>query len=387
MRRHAEIAGGGVAGLASALMLARDGWTVRVHEQAPSIREAGTGLYIKNNSIEILEDLGLFQSLVPSGVRLERSQIVDRSGNMMLDRALAGDARTHVFRRQTLIETLREGAARAGAEIVTGSTAAAADPSGELILADGRRLKAELVIVADGIRSKIRDSLGITSRYRCLPTRVSRYLVPTRQITPDLITREHWSGRYRIGITPCTRDLSYVYQVSPESDRVASALPIDKAFWTSVFPRLEREIEILAELEPTRSSYSIVWCATWHLGRVAILGDAAHGLPPTLGQGVGLTLMNAKALSIMLERSAIAGALPIWESTVRPISDQTQKWALRYDFFTRQWPKCLWFMRNPILWAFRTFPALNRRMRVADRGLGTTTLGAPSNQSRVVGRH
>jgi hypothetical protein len=53
---------------------------------------------------------------------------------------------------------------------------------------------------------------------------------------------------------------------------------------------------------------------------------------------------------------------------VRFVSDKTQRWALRYDFLSRQWPEQLGLLRDAIIWAFR-LPALNRRMRIADYGL------------------
>src|SRR5262245_14030505 len=382
MKRHAEIAGGGIGGLGSAVMLARKGWSVRVHERSPEIREIGTGIYIKNNAIEVLEEIGIFERLIPNGVKLERSQVVDRAGYIVQDRALAGRTRVHAFLRQALIEALRDAAEEAGVEIVTGSTATAADPAGELLLEDGRRLRADLVIAADGVRSKLRDSLGVGGRYRWLPTIVNRYLIPSREITPDRVTREHWSNRCRIGITPCGDDLTYVYQVCPEWDEAAAALPNDVAFWSSAFPRLRRVFEILSQTEASRHKFSMVRCPRWQKGRVAIIGDAAHGLPPTLGQGVGLTLMNARALTVALGRNrAVEEALPAWEAAIRGISDKTQRWAMRYDFFTRQWPTPLWFMRPAIIWAFRAVPALNRRMRVADQGLSLTAL-----EARVFGK-
>jgi 2-polyprenyl-6-methoxyphenol hydroxylase-like FAD-dependent oxidoreductase len=370
MNRHAEIAGGGIGGLSSAVMLAQQGWTVRVHERSPEIREIGTGIFIKNNAIEVLEDIGIFDRLIPNGVKLERSQVLDRSSHIMQDRALAGKSRVHAFLRQTLIEALRDAAEQAGVEIVTRSTAIAADPTGELLLADGCRLRADLVIAADGVRSKVRESLGVGASHRWLPTVVNRYLIPSREITPDLVTREHWSNRCRIGITPCGNDLTYVYQVCPEWDETAMALPNDVAFWSSAFPRLRQVFEILSRTSASRHNFSIVRCPRWQRGRVAVIGDAAHGLPPTLGQGVGLTLMNARALAVVLERNrAVEDALPAWEAAVRVVSDKTQRWAMRYDFFTRQWPTSLWFMRPAIIWAFRAVPALNRRMRIADQGL------------------
>src|SRR5215471_13148146 len=114
MKGHAEIAGGGVSGLACAMMLARRGWTVRVHERGPEIREGGTGLYIKNNAAEVLERYDIFQELLPHGSRLLRAQRLSAAGRIMQERSLAGQARVHVFVRHRLIEILREAAQKAG---------------------------------------------------------------------------------------------------------------------------------------------------------------------------------------------------------------------------------------------------------------------------------
>lgn len=376
MNGHAEIAGAGIGGLSIAMMLARQGWTVRLHERSPEIREVGAGIYIKNNAIEVFEEYGIFAQLQPHGVQIDRAQHLNQRGIIMQDRALFGRSRVHVFPRQAVVEVLRDAAARSGVEIVTNSTAVAADPTGVLILSDGRRLKADLVIAADGGRSRVRDSLGIGASHRSLPTLIARYLIPSREITPDARTREHWSGRKRIGITPCGEGLTYVYQVCPEWEQAAARLPNDTRLWTEAFPLLRREIELFAVTPGEQRNYSVTSCPVWSKGRVAIVGDAAHGLPPTLGQGAGLTLMNARALAAVLAESAsVETALPTWEAAVRFISDRTQRWAMRYDFFTRQWPTSLWFFRPAVVWAFRSVPALNRRMRIADEGLTQTAVG------------
>ncbi len=376
MTRHVEIAGGGIGGLYVATVFARQGWSARVHERSPEIREIGAGIYIKNNSIEVLDEFGIFDPLVAHGVKLDRALHINRKQQVFQNRKLAGQSRVHVFPRQAVIDALRVAAEKAGVDIVTNSTVAGADPAGALLLEDGRRLPADLVIGADGAWSKVRESLGVGGTCRKLPTIINRYLIPSREITPDLVTREYWSGRYRIGITPSGPDTTYVYQVSPEWDKAATALPMDLALWTRAFPMLQRELEMMRKCDASQYNYAIVDCPRWQKGRVALIGDAAHGLPPTLGQGAGLTLMNARALAAVVQQGGpVENALPEWEQAVRFISDKTQRWAMRYDFFTRQWPTALWFVRPAITWAFRSIPALNYRMRIADRGLRESTVG------------
>jgi 2-polyprenyl-6-methoxyphenol hydroxylase-like FAD-dependent oxidoreductase len=178
MKRHAEIGGAGIAGLSCAIMLARRGWTVRVHERSPEIREVGAGIQLKNNAIEVLEELGIFDQLTPLGTELERGRIRAADGRILQERVLAGKSRVHVFRRQSLIEVLREAAQEAGAEIITLSTALAADPAGELVLENGRRMRGDLVVAADGAQSKLRQSLEVGGSCRWLPTVVNRNLIP-----------------------------------------------------------------------------------------------------------------------------------------------------------------------------------------------------------------
>jgi 2-polyprenyl-6-methoxyphenol hydroxylase-like FAD-dependent oxidoreductase len=378
MRGHAEIGGAGIAGLSFAIMLAGRGWTVRLHERSPELREIGAGIQLKNNAIEVLEEIGIFGRLAPLGIKLEHGRIRDPQGRIRQERVLAGKSRVHVFLRQSVIEVLRDTALEAGVEILTSSMAVATDPAGELVLADGRRMRADLVIAADGVQSRLRASLHIGGSYRWLPTIVNRYLVPSREVTPELVSTEHWSGRCRIGIMPSGQNASFLYHVSPECDRSAARLPIDMEYWSRAYPKLGRELELLSQGKAIRHNFVIVRCPHWHKGRVAIIGDAAHGMPPTLGQGAGVTLMNAYALAIALDRNrTVEQALRAWESSVRFLSDRTQRWAMRYSFLAHHWPQPLESIRDGIVWAFR-LPALNRRMRIADQGLkfsGIQSLG------------
>lgn len=118
----------------------------------------------------------------------------------------------------------------------------------------------------------------------------------------------------------------------------------------------------------TRFSYPYVRTKQWQSGRVALLGDAAHALPPTLGQGAGLSVTNAKALVRLVDETGdVLTALPRWEHEFRWVTDATQNWARRYDALTAHWPRSLDAVRWGIIWSFGKIKPLNNRMRVADR--------------------
>jgi len=369
-KRHAEIAGGGIGGLALGMMLGRHGWSVRIHERSPEIREIGAGISLRNNCIAVLEHYDVFPRLEPLGSKLRMELSVDRHGQVMQRRQLSGHFRTHVFPRQSVVDILAQSAREAGAEIVTASHITGAEPSGALIDANGRRYGGDLVVGADGIRSKVRMALRLSARLSERGTQVNRYLIPTRSFTSDDTMFEHWSEGRRVGIMPSGPGQTFVYLVMPRRDRAACALPLDTRSWQRSHPTLADAFEIIARSDGTQYPYNVVACPRWSAGRVALIGDAAHGMPPTLGQGAGLTMMNSHALAeIVSGPRPVEEALADWEQMVRFISDRTRRWAIRYDQFTRHWPLAL---RPLVMWAFDRFPILNERMRIADQGLALT---------------
>ncbi|RVT98648.1 FAD-dependent monooxygenase [Rhodovarius crocodyli] len=375
-QRHAEIAGGGIGGLGLGMMLAADGWTVRVHERSPEIREVGAGLYIKNNSLRVLEQYGVVEELEPHGTWLKHRRVRNAEGRVINEHETVGHRRCLVTPRQALVDVLASRARAYGVEVVTGSHIAGIEAGGALIDAAGKRYAADLVVAADGARSRLRNALGIKGSFRELDTLIDRFLVDTRSFTQDDATTEHWSGRRRIGITPSGPNQSYVYVVMPRGDAPGARLPLDVASWNASHPFLKAEFDILSQAPSTQYPYALVKVDRWSEGKAAIVGDCAHGLPPTLGQGAGLTLMNSYALMRMVQgRADIPAALREWEKTVRFISDSTQRWAVRYDWFSRQWPSSLSLLKPLVVGAFQHSKYLTEKLRMADRGLDLTPIG------------
>lgn len=348
---------------------------MRVHERSPVVRGTGTGIFLKNNFVEVLEEARMFDDLSRLAFSLDTSTLLDNQGNLLQTRPMIGSARMYCTTRQTLYQSFYESALRAGVEVTLGSEAVAADPTGALVTADGRHWPADLVVAADGVNSRVRGSLGIAFAVTELPTVITRYVLKTREISAAPTMFEHWSGRYRVSTAPCAGDLTWACRIYPDWDQTASKVPTDVEHWTSAFPHLRRLFELMAEDPGVSSHYTVVRCASWHKGRVAILGDAAHGLPPTLGQGAGLTVMNARALVASLANDvSVEVALPRWEHAVRSVTVITQRWAIRYDFVTRRWPRALWALRPAVIWAIAQ-PRVLRRMLIADRGLSATKIG------------
>jgi 2-polyprenyl-6-methoxyphenol hydroxylase-like FAD-dependent oxidoreductase len=366
--RRAEVAGAGFAGLAVAAMLAERGWAVRVHERSDAIREIGAGIFLHNNGLLVLEEMGVMTELAGRGTQLEWEQMYDARGRSLQNRRLLKESRVWSFPRQAVIDSLYAAALKRGVEVVTSSTIDAAAAEGYVVGHDGERFRADLVVGADGHRSVVRTALGLTRIERRLPTTSIRFLLPGRELAPEPVTTEHWSGRRRVALAASGPANTYCYMACPESDLTGSAVPLDLDSWSAHFPRLAHVFEILHHSEPHRSSYSFVRAEPWHSGRAVLLGDAAHALAPTLGQGTNLALSNARSLVTFLESSAdVPDALPAWERAVRPVTDATQLWAGRYDRASKLWPEWLLPARAATIWAFGALAPLNARLRQADR--------------------
>ena len=86
--RHAEISGAGIAGLTTACVLAQRGWSVRVHERTGELREMGAGIYLKINSLQVLEEIGVLDELEAGGTLLRKGYITDRAGETIAHRVM-----------------------------------------------------------------------------------------------------------------------------------------------------------------------------------------------------------------------------------------------------------------------------------------------------------
>ena len=325
-QRHAEIAGAGITGLTLAAALARTGWSVRVHEAADELRSTGGGLYLRADGAQAARRLGLWERIAagaftPDGfeVRIggERHAVHPRNDS------------TFTMLRQHLHQSLRQGAEEAGAEIALSSKAAALSRDGVLILADGSRLAADLVVAADGVGSRLPETLGIAGRRQRYDDGLIRVLLNREVLKgPDWErTIDFW--RYgetalRVLYTPCSPTHCYLCLMSAIDDARASRIPIDIDYWADHFPELKAVLETPGT-SARHDRYGKIWLPRWSEGRAAIVGDAAHGMPSSLGRGASVGMLNAVELADRLNGGAsIETALRDWEKAQRPVVEEVQ---------------------------------------------------------------
>ena len=342
MVRTAEIAGAGLAGLTAAAALCQRGWHVRVHERTPEMRIVGSGLSIFENALRVMRALGA----EADAIRGAREGIERETRNA--DGHTTSQARyaTRMFEitRQQVIAALADCAKRSGAEIITDSPVASATRDGRIVLENGRSLQADLVIGADGIHSKVRDSLGFRVRRHLLADGAIRIMIRRTEEEADSADGrkniEYWSGSRRILVAACSRTDLYVALTALDTDEAAKAIPIDKKLWKGSFPCLAEVIDRL-DGDARWDRFQVVKLDRWSAGRVAILGDAAHAMAPNLGQGGACAMMNALGLAIALDETPdVESALALWESRERPLTDHTQRLSTFYSAMTT-WPEWL----------------------------------------------
>lgn len=329
--RRAEVAGGGFAGLTAAIALRQCGWDVQLHEKGSELRAFGAGIYLWYNGLRVLEGVGALEDVLAGS---HTPPVYETwLHNKSVSRETFNGLPWRIMTRAHLHDALVKRAKEVGVEIRTGSEAVAADPDGRLTLQSGEVLEADLIVGADGVGSKVRDSVGFEQDRWVSTDGIIRLIVPRMKKelghgewdnTIDMWN--FWPRVQRILYSPCNENELYLGLMAPAADPRGSRVPLDLEVWVEMFPFLEPCLIEAAKLETARyDKYATTKLDAWSKGKVALVGDAANAMCPALAQGAGCAMVNALSLSQDLERgSSVEASLAAWEKRVRPITDRCQ---------------------------------------------------------------
>lgn len=340
MARSAIISGGGIGGLATAAALAQRGWDVTVYERQSELRAAGSGIYIWENGLRVLEALGAYEEATEGAFHGTHFEQRDNRDEIIESAPIAADKRLLTVLRSRLLGALKSACERAGVKVVTNAETIGATARGELLLANGQTVRADLAVGVDGIWSRVRQSLGLELLHEQTREGALRTMIASRagDFAPQDVGKyiENWNGTRRLLVTPVNAAQIYLALTCLQDDE-ARNLPLDRQLWIDAFPRWAHLIERIGDAL-SWGVYSVTRSRAWSAGRTAIVGDAAHAQPPNLGQGGGMAMQNGLAMAVALEQAQdprdIPAALEAWEAAERPLVEHCQRWSILYGEVT-----------------------------------------------------
>jgi salicylate hydroxylase len=315
------VVGGGIAGVASAIALAQRGWRVQILEQADQFAEIGAGVQIGPNGVKVLQALGVMDLLEPYVFEPEHIELRDACADRQIFKLpMKGyaqrrwGARYLQVHRADLHRALCERLDQIAGKVVHLGTrivkVTQEDQHATVLTSDDQRFAADVVIGADGIRSVVRDQVFATSAPLFTGNVAWRAVVPVEALGQAVPPPAGcvWAGRGRHAVTTLMRGgaLANFVGISEEDawQEEGWNIPGDKDQALALFgdwdPSLRRIVE-QTEVLHRWALFTRAPLQTWAIGRIALIGDAAHPMLPSMAQGAVQALEDAWALAACLD--------------------------------------------------------------------------------------
>ena len=343
------IIGGGLGGLAAALFLRRVGLDAAVYEQAFDLREVGAGIVVSPNMVRALDKLGLAGRLPEFAVRLDAAWEFRRwqDGRVLFSQPMGEHcerlygAHCYVAHRADLLSLLQHALPPHLLRLDQRCIEVQQDDDEvalTLVSRDGARVRvtADVVIGADGIHSAVQSAVAPQVDVRFSGLCAFRCLVPADK-APTMALRPvqtlwlgpgrhfvHYpiSGGGQVNVVAIVPAGSWRIE-SWTADGAISDLSAEFEGWD------ERVQQLIASAGSTKrwALYDRNPLERWTVGRISLLGDAAHAMLPFFGQGAAQAIEDAFVLAACLQRADPASApraLQRYEQIRRPRASQVQ---------------------------------------------------------------
>ncbi|WP_370418102.1 FAD-dependent monooxygenase [Streptomyces sp. QH1-20] len=331
MGNKAVVVGGGIGGLATAIGLRLIGWEVTVLERARVLDDAGAGISLHANGIRALDVLGVGAAVraaarpqYTGATRTPRGRRLARMDGTALERALGtpivGIPRAVLHR--LLRDALPPESLSVGAEAVSVDRS---DPEQPRVRLENAELDADLVVGADGVNSRLRAQLFPDHPGPAYSGSTVLRAITEGPLALDADFELTWGRGAEFGHIAFADGRAEWHAVlnAPEGVRFPDPLAEVRrrcGGWHSPIPALLAATRPEAVLHHDIKEL-VVPLPAYAVGRVALLGDAAHAMTPNLGQGACQAMEDAAALTAALAtESTVEAALARYDTERRPRS-------------------------------------------------------------------
>ncbi|KAK0765134.1 hypothetical protein N5P37_002612 [Trichoderma harzianum] len=351
------IVGSGLGGLSAAIALRRAGHQVTIYERYDFGGEVGASLSLASNGSRFLHE---WEVDIPAAkpVILRNLVMHDWSSGEISGQYPLGDYRERFgtdynnFHRIDLHKHLKDVAtAEAGqgppAQLKVWHKAIKLDPAeGRITFENDNEVVHDVVVCADGIRSQMREQLGITPQVTPSTSCCYRCIISTKKLRElglgefaDNSAIEFWGGKgiNKIVMSPCSNHevvSCYCFYPAEKNDLKEDGWNISSTGenLAATFPDLDERLRLLflnAEDIKMWRLYNHEPYPYWVNGRCCLLGDAAHPMMPDQSQGACMALEDAGALGILFSEKyahlSIPEKLQMYELERRPRATRVQE--------------------------------------------------------------
>ncbi|MGH1404161.1 MAG: UbiH/UbiF/VisC/COQ6 family ubiquinone biosynthesis hydroxylase [Alphaproteobacteria bacterium] len=319
------IVGGGLAGLSLSCLLGKfDGLKVAcLDRDAPEdqLRSDERTTAISYGSSQVLQRAGVWDDIVSAGCPIENIEILDGDSPLLLQ-FLSSEVEGKAFGWIISNRHIRKSLMNAMGELPNVDHIAPAcvrdfdvtDDQASVILDNGRKISARLVIGADGRMSGVRDFMDVPVRKWSYNQRAVVCFVIHENPHDNKAVEHFWpSGPFAILPMPNLDDgrhISSLVFTEHEKRKKQSLMDLnDEEFSQKVeqgFPESYGTVEIL---DNKRMAFplSLVHASEYIAPRMVLVADAAHGIHPIAGQGLNLGFRDLGVLATLIEQAVEAG--------------------------------------------------------------------------------
>jgi 2-polyprenyl-6-methoxyphenol hydroxylase-like FAD-dependent oxidoreductase len=310
------IVGGGIAGMCAAIQLRKLGTHVDIVELDPHWRVYGAGITLSGPTLRAFTEVGVIDAIMERGWCADGADICTADGHKIGELPTPRVGRADVpggggILRPMLARILRHHTLASGAAVRCGTTFSAIEPDGNGVrvsFTDGREDRYDLVVAADGLQSKVRETLFADApKPRYTGQGSWRAVVPR---PPEITRAAIFMGlNIKAGVNPISKEEMYLFVTEPRE----TAEHIEESLWPETLRGLLAPFggvvgDIRDGLNPQsrivyRPFFAVLVPPPWHRGRVVLIGDAAHATTPHLASGAGIGIEDAIVLAQELART------------------------------------------------------------------------------------